>query len=750
MSFADVPHVRSRFSHWDPRPLAGTSSIAAAHKRDRVWRGVAWAFWLVVALIAGAWASADGVRPALVDRFEKVVRPATALVFDPSDQRTVYGAFGNDGVDLSRDGGRSWVRVSRGLEVPWVATRGYCCWEIFGLSFSREVPPRLFAATKGGLFVLEDGRLWRRLSLPLPNLPRVSTVAFEVRDRNVIWAATDSGPFRSTDRGATWEQRHVGLPNARGTKDDIRVTGLAVNPANANNVVACVDGFGVYRSDDAGGSWKAALGLQPTASGTCRAIQFSPDGSTVAVGGGIDGVRTSRDQGRTWEAPAIPRPTYVSTLVFDASGRTLYATGTWDWRSASVWKSRDSGRTWVLPPRLSVAPCDLGPLAIDPRNRLHVLLGTWLGVLSSSDGGSSWSATDRLGIAVLSLAVDAGDHPVAYAGMDRGGVLRSADAGESWQPVGLGDESVTHLVALPDVPGVVIAGTATSGLFRSEDGGRHWAAARIAGLPPDVCGQDPNCPLKVTALAADRAEKPLLYAAVERAGVLRSNDLGVSWSTVQSRGPGLGLVSGMAISGLDRHLLVFVERGGDLLVSNDGGASLKSVTSDSDTDGYPTDIAWDGAERSFLAARRHHLFRSREGLHWVEIANSLRALTKGGQKAAEFADDEAELGRFPCERTVLAAPVVNGGMYAACEDVVVKIEAGWRGFQSVQQFPPPPVRFGAERHYLDPRRHIVAIASSGPFVLVANGYGIFRSGDGGSSWDMSLPLWLRPVPLDDE
>ena len=82
------------------------------------------------------------------------------------------------------------------------------------------------------------------------------------RGRTRVWAGTGGGIFKSTDGGTTWRQLTNGLPRS------IQAN-LAISPANPKRIFAAVAGapedglleqargnVGIYRSDDAGESWK--------------------------------------------------------------------------------------------------------------------------------------------------------------------------------------------------------------------------------------------------------------------------------------------------------------------------------------------------------------------------------------------------------------------------------------------------------------------------------------------------------------
>ena len=63
----------------------------------------------------------------------------------------------------------------------------------------------------------------------------------------------NSGLYKSTDGGQTWNKLEEGLPEAFGK------SGISVSRANPNRVFAIIeaegDTGGLYRSDDAGKSW---------------------------------------------------------------------------------------------------------------------------------------------------------------------------------------------------------------------------------------------------------------------------------------------------------------------------------------------------------------------------------------------------------------------------------------------------------------------------------------------------------------
>lgn len=169
---------------------------------------------------------------------------------------------------------------------------------------------------------------------------------------------------------------------------------------------------------------------------------------TARVGHG-QGIFRSRDDGMSWEKASNGMP---YTLFAGALDDTLYdnvhclATNSKGFifagtRTAGVFRSTDSGQSWVQADTLST-----NALVIDAHDR--VFSGTaGHGVFRSINDGLSWQAASS-GLAnhpfIASLAIASTGH--IFAGTI-GGVFRSDDEGTSWIPVN-SDMENTEVVAI--------------------------------------------------------------------------------------------------------------------------------------------------------------------------------------------------------------------------------------------------------------------------------------------------------------
>lgn len=173
-----------------------------------------------------------------------------------------------DGVYKSTDGGKKWTHMGlaetqaiakiridpKNPDIVYVAALGH---------------PSAPNSERGVFKSIDGGKTWRRvlyrddrtgaidLSMDPAN-PSVLYAAMWEAYRN-SWSMSSGGPgsglFRSTDGGEHWTEltRNPGMPSGV-----IGRIGVSVSPVDANRVYAIVEAAdgGVYRSDDAGATWK--------------------------------------------------------------------------------------------------------------------------------------------------------------------------------------------------------------------------------------------------------------------------------------------------------------------------------------------------------------------------------------------------------------------------------------------------------------------------------------------------------------
>lgn len=209
--------------------------------------------------------------------------------------------------------------------------------------------------------------------------------------------------------------------------------------------------------------------------------------------------------------------------------------------------------------KLASAPDDFMGFTAAPGGRLfasgHPSSGGNIGVISSADGGSTWShISDGIGGPVDFHAMSVSPvNPDLIYGL-YGDIQMSLDGGESWV-VGDPAPEQTIDIAAGHVEGQLFAGTA-DGLMESSDHGASWSRIGPTGVP-------------VTAVQVD--SDGLLYAYYVGAGLLRRGGDG-TWEEL-SPPVGEDVILHLAADETNSDNLVAVTQNSQVLASTDGGES---------------------------------------------------------------------------------------------------------------------------------------------------------------------------------
>src|SRR5579884_1204588 len=180
--------------------------------------------------------------------------------------------------------------------------------------------------------------------------------------------------------------------------------------------------------------------------------------------------------------------------------------------------------------------------AAEPSRR--ALVGTKDGVVRLERDASGWHVAGRglagRFISSIAFAVDG----TAFAGaFFDGGVDASFDGGLTWEPRsrGLAELDVYSLAAkvLPGGGTRLYAGTQPAHLFQSDDLGQTWtelASMRAVGSVGEWSFPAPPHVAHTKFIQFDPLDPNVIYACIEQGALLRSEDLGASWTEVNSLG----------------------------------------------------------------------------------------------------------------------------------------------------------------------------------------------------------------------
>lgn len=200
------------------------------------------------------------------------------LALDPKNPDVVWVGTGEnvsgrhvgygDGVHKSLNGGQTWTNM--GLRRSEHIARILIDPRDSNVVYAAAEGPLWSPGGERGLYKSEDGgRTWKQ-SLEISKDTGVASVELDPSNPDVLYAAAyqrrrtvaafmgggpESGIYKSDDAGKTWRKLTVGLP-----KGDMGKIGLAVSPIDPAVVYATVEAGpeerGFYRSADRGESWE--------------------------------------------------------------------------------------------------------------------------------------------------------------------------------------------------------------------------------------------------------------------------------------------------------------------------------------------------------------------------------------------------------------------------------------------------------------------------------------------------------------
>jgi photosystem II stability/assembly factor-like uncharacterized protein len=247
-----------------------------------------------------------------------------------------------------------------------------------------------------------------------------------------------------------------------------RISDIAIHPHDQSVWYVAAGRGGVWKTENAGTSWKSIFDSQPSYSIGCITIDPNhPSVIWVGTGENVsgrhvgfgDGLYRSLDGGSTWEQRGLKESEHIGSIVVDPrDSKTVYVAAQGPlWSKGGergVYKTTDGGESWE---RLLGDDEYTGAneVVMDPNNpdvlyaamqqRLRTVAalmngGPGSGIQKSTDGGKSWAKLStglpKEDMGRIGLAISPQDSSVIYAtielGQRKGGFFRSGDGGASW------------------------------------------------------------------------------------------------------------------------------------------------------------------------------------------------------------------------------------------------------------------------------------------------------------------------------
>jgi photosystem II stability/assembly factor-like uncharacterized protein len=232
-------------------------------------------------------------------------------------------------------------------------------------------------------------------------------------------------------------------------------------------IYAAIGPSGVWRSVNNGITWEPVFHKETTVSvGDVTVSQSHPDIIWVGTGEGTsrnsvtigDGVYKTEDAGKSWKNMGLEESRHISKILINPGDPNIVYVAALGhlWgpnEERGVYKTIDGGKTWkkVLYINENTGIADL---AMDPSDSLILYAAAWehqrfpyyfysggpnSGIFKTSDGGESWQRLEKdlpQGIlGRIGVAVSRSNPDVVYALIEHedSGIWRSEDKGKSWK-----------------------------------------------------------------------------------------------------------------------------------------------------------------------------------------------------------------------------------------------------------------------------------------------------------------------------
>ena len=534
-----------------------------------------------------------------------------SVIVDPRDENKIfvgvlghpYGPNTERGVYRSTNGGESFERVLYKDENTGAAQVG----------FDPSNPQIVYAA------------LWAGRQGPW---------------ENASWNGPLSGLFKSADGGTTWRQIGKGFPSA---EQGLGRIGFTIAPSDPRRMYATVEAptlGGIYRSDDAGETW-----------------------------------RRTNDEVRVWDRASD----FAEVKVDPRNPDVVYSANT------STYRSSDGGTTWTA---IKGAPGgdDYHRIWINPDNPEIMIIAADQGATITVNGGKTWSSWYNQPTAQFYHVITDNRIPYwVYGGQQESGSIGTMSRGDygaitfrEWNSVGV--EEYGYVAPDPLDPNIIYGGKITRFDQRSRE---------VQNISPEAVRSGKYRFLRTAPVIFSIVDPHTLYYAGNV--LFKTTNGGHSWDVISpdltrqnydvpqaygiftdgdlSRAKNRGVIYAVAPSFRNVNTIWTGSDDGVMNLTRDGGKTWTNVTpaaltpwskvSQLEASHFDDESAYAAINRFKLDDLHPHIYRTHDGgKSWKEIVNGIPAnevvnsvredpvrrglLFAGTERAAYFSLDDGE------------------------------------------------------------------------------------------------------------
>ncbi len=603
-----------------------------------------------------------------------------AIAVAESDPNVIYVGMGEhavrgvmtssgDGMYKSTDAGKTWQHIGLAKSM-----------HISDVIIHPSNPDIVFVAVQGALYgpsqergvykSTDGGTTWNKVLYKAANAG-ASSLSMDMNNPRILYAALwdhqrypwtvrsggpNSGLYKSTDMGETWEPMKAGLPEEFGK------SGISVSRANSNRVFAIIEAegkkSGLYRSDDAGKKWTQVNSQRVLITRSWYYMEVFADPVNENIVYVLNApVMKSIDGGKSFSNIAVPHgdnhhlwinPTNNQYMVNSNDGGAnvsynggkswstqqnqataqFYRVITDDLVPYNVYGGQQDNSAIAIPSRTngwgigwkdwySVAGCESAYLAFDPKNPEVVYGGCYQGIIER------WVKSTNEEKPIMQ-----------YPEQRLSGIPKDFKYRFNWN---------APIVASPHDPNIIYH--TGNVVFKTTDGGITWDT-----ISPDLTrndstkqgpggrpytneaagGENYNT---IMSFAASQHEKDVLWVGTDDGLVHVTRNEGQSWSNVTPKGLQEGIINSIEVSPHDAatvYITVMRYKFNDLtplaFKSNDYGTTWTKITNGfDDPNGFPRVIREDPKVKGLLyAGTETGLYVSaNDGVTWKKMQLNL-------------------------------------------------------------------------------------------------------------------------------